>query len=524
MSAPSAEVLDHILQLSQVKEENNTAPSEDLKPAHEHAPLPFSALQMSQAKDEDITGLSHDSKSAEELVPVHPSFLQLSQVKDEDITALPQNSKPLHDLALLLPSFETINWIWNSPIQKALSSNPPIHRLLLTLLANPDLAALVKHLSFSAPYNVPNQGATPPIQLNEREMKAVQDMILEAQLPMEPAWTQALELGSINVFVALVLSQLHNLQTLHLDADFFTETKFLGLLFKHALLSGSAFPALYHVRFALVKRFEGQGMKARVSMDRDQVKALFYLQAIEIIEAVVFQQETFNWPTPNPPIASNLKILKLPLCELDENGLQSILSATPNLEILTYERWCDIDPLSGENWSAACYDLIKLDLALTKVKEKLQRLSLSVYFYANTALEFDNPDHTFGIRGDPQPYHDYVKLEYLEISFVILFGYDQTCTPVQRMHNLLPLSLRHLYLKDDMAIYADYAWDAQPCLDRLKELIAGRDRLVPHLESITLRLRYSTEIQWDESEQEELKSLCAGAGLTCTIDKDVYTG
>ena len=262
-------------------------------------------------------------------------------------------------------------------------------------------------------------------------------------------------------------------------------------------------------------------MKARVSMDRDQVKALFYLQAIEIIEAVVFQQETFNWPTPNPPIASNLKILKLPLCELDENGLQSILSATPNLEILTYERWCDID---REKWSAACYDLGKLDLALTMVKATLQRLSLSVYFFAETALDLDEPDDEFGIRGIPKPYDKYGKLEYLEISFVILFGYDQTCTPVQRMHNLLPLSLRHLYLKDDMAIYADYAWDAQPCLDRLKELIAGRDRLVPHLESITLRLRYSTEIQWDESEQEELKSLCAGAGLTCTIDKEDYTG
>ena len=329
MSAPSAEVLDHILQLSQVNEENNTAPSEDLMPAHEHAPLPFSALQMSQAKDQDITGLSHDSKSAEELVPVHPSFLQLSQVKDEDITALPQNSKPLHEFALLLPSFETINWIWSSPIQKALSSNPPIHQLLLTLLANPELAALVKHLSFSAPYHVRNRGATPPIQLNEREMKTVQDMILEAQLPMEPAWTQALELGSINVFVALVLSQLHNLQTLHLDVDFFTETKFLGLLFKHALLSDSAFPALYHVRFALVKRFEGQGMKARVSMDRDQVKALFYLQAIEIIEAVVFQQQTFSWLTPNPPIASNLKILKFPFASSTRTGCRAFCRPLP---------------------------------------------------------------------------------------------------------------------------------------------------------------------------------------------------
>lgn len=56
-------------------------------------------------------------------------------------------------------------------------------------------------------------------------MKALQDMILEMELPMAPLWMEALELGTINVFVALILSQLINLQTLHLDVDFFMGTK-----------------------------------------------------------------------------------------------------------------------------------------------------------------------------------------------------------------------------------------------------------------------------------------------------------
>lgn len=56
-----------------------------------------------------------------------------------------------------------------------------------------------------------------------------------------------------------------------------------------------------------------------------------------------------------------------------------------------------------------------------------------------------------------------------------------------------------------MAEYFNY------CLDRLRELIAGCDRLLPHLETITLRLRYSSDSQWDKSKQGELKSLCAGA-------------
>ena len=85
------------------------------------------------------------------------------------------------------------------------------------LLANPDLAALVKHLGFSGRYAVRGQDAT-TIQLNKRNMKAVQDIIFESQLSMEPVWMKAVELGTINVFVALLLLQLVNLQALHLDA------------------------------------------------------------------------------------------------------------------------------------------------------------------------------------------------------------------------------------------------------------------------------------------------------------------
>lgn len=424
----------------------------------------------------------------------------------------------------LPPSSETIDWTWCSPTQNGPSSHPPIHRLLLQLLANPGLAASVKHLSFSGRFAIRTQ-APAPIKLNKRDMKALQDMILEMELPMAPLWMEALELGTINVFVALILSQIVNLQTLHLDVDFFMGTKFLGLLFRHALLSNhesarrvSTFPALTHVRFP-----PSNSMSELVPMDREQVKVLFYLPNIEILDAVVFQQRTFNWLTPIPPIASTLNILKLPFCRLDEKGLRRILSVTPNLELLTYDRHCDIDPLGGLGKdTAAYYDLDKLDLALVKVRPTLRRLSLSVNFFSYTALDLDEPDHWFGIRNDPWPYQKYEKLEYLEISFVILFGYSQTCTPISRIKFFLPPSIRHLQLRDDMAHYMDYMWNAGPFLERLRELIDGGDRLLPNLESITLQLRYSSESQWDESEQKELKSLCAGAGLVCNIDKVVY--
>lgn len=71
--------------------------------------------------------------------------------------------------------------------------------------------------------------------INMCEIKAGEDLVRGAQFPLAPLWIDALSLGNINVLVALVLSQLPNLQTLHLDQDFFANSQFLGLLFQHAL-------------------------------------------------------------------------------------------------------------------------------------------------------------------------------------------------------------------------------------------------------------------------------------------------
>lgn len=150
----------------------------------------------------------------------HNPILQRRQVKEEDITVLSQDPTPVRptlvrELATLPASFETINWTWDNS-----SSKPPIQQLLLILLLNPGLGASVKHLSFSRRYTVRNGGVA-PIRPNEREMKAIQDMIHEAQFPMESVWINALELGTINVFVALLLSQLTGLESLYLDAEIF---------------------------------------------------------------------------------------------------------------------------------------------------------------------------------------------------------------------------------------------------------------------------------------------------------------
>lgn len=52
-------------------------------------------------------------------------------------------------------------------------------------------------------------------------------------------WINALEHGNLYAFVAVLVSQFHNLQSLRLDDTFVWEYRFLGLMMSHTLLFAS---------------------------------------------------------------------------------------------------------------------------------------------------------------------------------------------------------------------------------------------------------------------------------------------
>lgn len=173
----AVETIDNTLQLGQLREGGNTAASQSRGPIEDHFPFPSSTSQLGPAKDGEFADAF---TRFDDLLPVPPSILQLSEANDEGgtipsqdlnsapelataplliqqceggITTLSQESMLAQKLALP-PSSETIELTWCSPTQNWPSSHPPIHRLLLQLLANPDLAASAKHLSFSGRFAI----------------------------------------------------------------------------------------------------------------------------------------------------------------------------------------------------------------------------------------------------------------------------------------------------------------------------------------------------------------------------------
>lgn len=73
--------------------------------------------------------------------------------------------------------------------------------------------------------------------LFQNEVNVAKDIITKAQFPSLANWIYALENGDPYAFVAVLLSQLHNLQSLQLDYTFVWQSGFSGLMMRHALLS-----------------------------------------------------------------------------------------------------------------------------------------------------------------------------------------------------------------------------------------------------------------------------------------------
>lgn len=73
--------------------------------------------------------------------------------------------------------------------------------------------------------------------LFQNEVMVAKDIITKAQFPSLDNWIYALENGDPYAFVAVLLSQLHNLKSLQLDYTFVWQSGFTGLMMRHALLS-----------------------------------------------------------------------------------------------------------------------------------------------------------------------------------------------------------------------------------------------------------------------------------------------
>ncbi|KGO71947.1 hypothetical protein PITC_026670 [Penicillium italicum] len=168
-------------------------------------------------------------------------------------------------------------------------TRPPLKRVLTLfrdIYKRPDLAIYIHHVSMiSSKLVYPEVGredewALPQIDGDWNQLSS---------LFQDEEWIHALEHGDPYAFVAILISQLHNLRSLQLDYSFVWETGFSGLMIKHARLSASEntlsrFSQLPIVEYGMNVPDPGSLNKTRWKLmdafpvcDPDQFEGWFYL-------------------------------------------------------------------------------------------------------------------------------------------------------------------------------------------------------------------------------------------------------
>ena len=152
----------------------------------------------------------------------------------------------------------------------------------------------------------PSKRPSPKLPVAEADLDGLVRCINWMNVPYGDLWTQELCDGTMDAFVALLLSQLPNLTCLRLDKNFTRENRLVGMMLRQALCQEPKNSHLHSFKFlrdVSVEYFRlpvdiRRYTKARNTGD---VLPLFYLSSVESITTSIDNPVTFTWPAAHPP-------------------------------------------------------------------------------------------------------------------------------------------------------------------------------------------------------------------------------
>ena len=426
--------------------------------------------------------------------------------------------------------YREIRWKW----QKDTPQQPPIHLLVRTVMSRPRLAMFIEHLDLggikprtawkTCPYRPRSYLPAGPStsiydteslsSFSHKEMNAIEESSLWSCLTSKDLWLQELRRGEVDIFVAVLLSQLPSLKRLTLGSDFQRDTPFIGEIISSSN-SGSTpkqlFPALESVTYSndIVQDLD----VAYHFVHLNQVLPLFYMGSLRSL-SISLPPLAITWPQDEIP-KSHLTSLVLSHSQLSEENLGHLLMATPRLRSLEYHSHFDID--SGGRPGRThldYYDCNRLDESLAHVKESLERLVLSVRF---SSLQSDVALGGFqGMNHKVQSLQHFKKLQDCVIPFIMLLGWDYDAKIA--IGDLLPSNLEKICFTDDLDIFGACEWTDEGFLELIRSYLERRGPCELKLKSVSLELNTS-QTSWCEGERSRLSDACNNAEVDCAIIK-----
>lgn len=439
-------------------------------------------------------------------------LLILGWLARDDLRAICLAHPRLYELAHPI-LYSSISFIWQKRSYRPRPRRHPIAPLVRTILVRPELAFHIRAIACDGrdfTDSAAEQGKAPKIIVSEPEVEEAVSFVARCQVPYRDTWIAELRSGTMDAYLAVLLSQLPRLGRLHLGPDFFIESNLIALVVRSILWDSSpnqTWPTnLEHLHAVSLER--------RVNRHSDwgirntaNVLPFFYLTSLKSLSVWVDDPVTFAWPTATPPCASNLVSLRLN--DIREAHLGHLLSVTPRLRSLHWT-WM-FHPDHEDQFNSPVVDLDLIMSALAHTKSTLTELTIQAF--RGYALRVDDrvPLRT---RGSMRALVGFAQLKKLTIPLVLLTGF---LLPVRtNVGKCLPSNLEELTLMKDLFLDFHEEWDEVGYLRALQPWLENIKASTPHLWNLCLSVEYTPDSELGSEVaalRERLRELARAAGI-----------
>lgn len=382
--------------------------------------------------------------------------------------------------------YSDIQLIWEEKLQ-------PHHitSLLCNLLRRPRLATYVRKVSLVGLkfHNYFDEKRAPKIQVPEDELEEVLAFVKKTTVPYRQIWLEELQNGTMDAFVAVLLSQPLRLTYLAIEDDFLWESRFIGLVLRSIIFDepnasdscGLRLDSRHLETVSLqtsTDRFRHYNMRNTADL-----LPIFYLPSIKHFAASVDNPLAFSWPGTHPPSPSGLRKLKLDY--IREPFLGQLLSITDQLQSLDW-RWYYFPDVYDQQYHERILDLTQIIKSISYVRDTLTELVLS-------AMNENNPDPLpLTIQGSIKGLTGFQKLTKLTIPRAFLMeGWTSSLT--KKIEKYLPSSLQSLTITKDLVSNDEFEWDDHDFYILLKRWLKKYWATTPHLRDLTVMTEEADE-------------------------------
>ncbi|MCJ1415429.1 hypothetical protein MMC32_001761 [Xylographa parallela] len=350
--------------------------------------------------------------------------------------------------------------------------DPPIYLLLRTLAERPELGAHVEHLTFEGK---PQRGyllseSEDAISFRRDDRSPLIKLMYELKVSPLYKWIRLLNSGSMDVFVALLLSRLSNLKCLRLGFHFQFNAPCTIVVLRSGLMRYDSKDTRSRINFRQLRevsfcqdmidtryRWLGgllpNGKTASIPVYPDDLEPLLFSGTIHKLTMWLDGEPYLSWPGQRSS-PSNLKTLILHHSEGKEHTLNSVLSQLESLEDLEYHYRSASEEELEQNLQFPL-DCALLSEALAQVKNTIKNIKISVYSMSNFWHE-PRPAE-WGISNHLESFGDYRHLRSLTVPLVMFLGWYPVMSKAELV-KALPASLEGICLTDDLFALDGWSW------------------------------------------------------------------